>query len=79
MQETVNYCNNLIEELWKKGFKTYITKGTGCSEIIKEDKAVILDLASPNFKKNAEKARELVHLIWIQEQIKKAKQKYVSM
>lgn len=79
MQEKIDYCNNLIEELWKKGFKTYITKGTNRSEIIKEDKAVILDLASPNFKKNAEKAKELVHQIWIQEQIKKAKQKYVSM
>ena len=79
MQETVNYCNNLIEELWNKGFKTYITKGTGRSEIVREDKAVILDLASPNFRKNAETARELVHQIWIQEQIKKAKQKYVSM
>lgn len=79
MQETVNYCNNLIEELWNKGFKTYITKGTGRSEIVREDKAVILDLASPNFKKNAEKARELVHQLWVQEQIKKAKQKYVSM
>ena len=79
MQETINYCNNLIEELWNKGFKTYITKGTGRSEIVREDKAVILDLASPNFKKNAEKARELVHQIWIQEQIKTVKQKYVSM
>lgn len=79
MKEKIEYCNNLIKELWDKGFKTYITKGTGRSEIIKEDKAVILDLASPNFKKNSEKARELVHQIWIQEQIKKAKQKYVSM
>ena len=79
MQETINYCNNLIEELWNKGFKTYITKGTGRSEIVREDKAVILDLASPNFKKNAEKARELVHQIWTQEQIKTVKQKYVSM
>lgn len=79
MQETINYCNNLIEELWNKGFKTYITKGTGHSEIIKEDKAVILDLASPNFQKNAEAAKALVHQLWVQEQIKKAKKKYVSM
>lgn len=79
MKEKIEYCNNLIEELWKKGFKTYITKGTGHSGIIKEDKAVILDLASPNFKKNAETARELVHQLWVQEQIKKAKKKYASM
>ena len=79
MKEKIEYCNNLIEELWNKGFKTYITKGTGRSEIVREDKAVILDLASPNFKKNAEAAKELVHQLWVQEQIKKAKKKYVSM
>ena len=79
MTKMINFCTNYIQEMYKKGWKVYITKGTGHSEIVKEDKAIVLDSASPNFYKNSEKAKELVHQLWLQEQIKKAKQKYVSM
>jgi uncharacterized SAM-binding protein YcdF (DUF218 family) len=73
MEKKLTYCITLIQWMWERGFKTYITKGTGYSKFIPEDKAIILDLASPNFYKNAETSKKIVQQLWIKEQIKKAK------
>ena len=79
MTKMISFCTNYIEEMFKKGWKVYITKGTGHSEIVREDKAIILDSASSNFYENAEKAKQVVHQLWLKEQIKKTKQRYEAM
>ena len=73
MQEEIEMCNELIEKMWSLGFKCYITKGTGHSEVIRSDKSVVLDIASPNFKRNSQRALDIVRQMYINEQLKNKK------
>lgn len=70
MQEDIKKGTKLINQFMDYGYKCYITKGNNVSEVRESEKAVILDLASPDFDKNAARALEIVKQLYIKEQIR---------
>lgn len=69
----LNYAAELINWMWKRGYKCYIEKGTGSNIINEKEKTVILDYNSEDFVSQGERAKKIVKQLLIKKQLQAAK------
>ena len=70
--EQVNFIADFIHYMWQRGFKCYIEKGTGRSQINRQEKTVILDILDKDLFEKIYIAKEIANQILHKEQIQAA-------